>query len=187
VVKAHQDLFVQGKWMPIITGRHQGGASESRFGTAGGHQSAAVTADDRREPDISSGHNRERPMSRVLRTTARHAVFGSALAGLTLFSIGAARAGDLGPPVYGPAPYGGPVYGGPHGGPCRILLERRVDPYGRESVHRIRMCDDGPVYPGPAETAAPDYYPPPPHYYGPSPSGYDPYPRPPAPIPGYYY
>ena len=131
-------------------------------------------------------------MSRVLRTTARHAVFGSALAGLTLLSIGAARAGDLGPQVFGPAPapyvaapYGGPVYGAPHG-LCRILLERRIDPWGHETVHRIRMCDDGPVYPGPVGTAAPDYYPPPPQFYGPSPSGYDLYPRPPAPIPGYY-
>lgn len=125
-------------------------------------------------------------MSRVLRTTVRHAGFASALAGLTVFSIGAAIAGDLGPPVYGPAgPYGAPLYDAPQGGPCRIMLERRIDPYGREIVHRIRMCDDGPVYPGDA-AAPPEYAYPPPRYYAPSPSGYDPYPRPPAPIPGYY-
>ena len=135
-------------------------------------------------------------MSRVLRTAARHAAYASALAGLTFVSTGAARAGDLGPAVYAPAPpyvtapYGAPAYEVPHAGPCRILLERRIDPYGRESVHRIRMCDDGPVYPGPAETAAPpEYSYPPPRYYAPSPSGYDPFPRPPAPVPapGYYY
>ena len=139
-----------------------------------------------------------RVLSRVLRTTARHAVFASALAGLTMVSSGGATAGDLGPPVYGPSPpYGPPVYGGaPYGtpsyehpaeryGPCRILYERRVDPYGREIMHRIRVCDEGPVYPGPTDTAAPGYgYPPPPvPYYAPVPSGYDPYPRPPAPVP----
>jgi hypothetical protein len=123
-------------------------------------------------------------MSRVLRTTARHAVLGLALAGLTIFAIPAAHAGDFAPPVYGGgAPYGGPVYDRPPV-PCRILLERRLDAYGRESVHRIRMCDEGPVY-APAETVAPPdagYGYPPPRYYGPSPSTYDPYPRPPAPI-----
>jgi hypothetical protein len=121
-------------------------------------------------------------MSRVMRTTA-YAVFGLTLAGLTMASV--AQAGDF----YGPAPgpyYGAPIYDRPHEGPCRILLERRVDPYGRESVHRIRMCDDGPVYPSASPTFAPEYgYPP--RYYEPSPSGYY-APRPPAPIgSGYYY
>ncbi len=127
-------------------------------------------------------------MSRVLRRTARHAVLGLALAGLTISSIAAATAGDLAPPVYGPAPYGEPPEGylRDHDGPCRIVFERRVDPYGREAVHRIRLCDEGPVYPGPGAAPPPDYGYPPPPYVAPSPSGYDPYPRPPAPIgPGY--
>lgn len=129
-------------------------------------------------------------MSRVLRRTARHAVFGSALAGLTLSSIAAATAGDLAPPVYGPSPYGAPPYGYDHDGACRIVLERRVDPYGREAVHRIRLCDEGavyPAYPAPGVAPLPDEgYPP--HYVAPFPSRYDPYaPRPPAPIgPGDY-
>ena len=72
---------------------------------------------------------------------------------------------------------------------CRIVLDRRVDPYGREVVHRRRVCDEGPVYPsaeGPV--AAPEYGYTAPRYYGPQPSGYDPYPlRPPAPIGPRYY
>jgi len=118
-----------------------------------------------------------------------------------MVSIGVAAAGDLGPPVYSPAPYVAPPYvappyvGAPYvaapyeapHAPCRVMLERRIDPYGREIVHRIRMCDEGPVYPGLGETAAPpEYSYPPPRYYAPSPSGYDPFPRPPAPIPGGY-
>ena len=125
-------------------------------------------------------------MSRVLRGTARYAVFGLALAGATMTSIPAATAGDLGPPVYGPAPYEPPPYGvlPERDGPCRIVLERRIDPYGREAVHRIRMCDEGPAYPAPG-IAPPDYDSPPPGYFAPAPSRYDPYPRPPAPIGGY--
>jgi hypothetical protein len=124
-------------------------------------------------------------MSRVMRTTV-HAVFGLALAGLTIAAT--AQAGDFyGPPPPGPYPYGGPVYDRPHDGACRFLFERRVDPYGRETMHRIRMCDDGPVYQSVNPAVAPDYGYPPPRYYEPSPSGYY-APRPPAPIgSGYYY
>ena len=75
----------------------------------------------------------------------------------------------------------------PHQWPGR--LDRRIDPYGREVVHRMRVCDEGPVYPsaeGPV--VAPEYGYRGPRYYGPQPSGYDPYPpRPPVPVgPGYY-
>jgi hypothetical protein len=131
-------------------------------------------------------------MSRVMWTTAaRCAAFGLALAAAGICGTTTAQAGDIAAPVYGPAPYpapnDGPVY--ERGGPCRIVLDRRVDPYGREVVHRLRVCDEGPVYPsaeGPV--VAPDYGYPAPRYYAPRPSGYDAYPpRPPAPIgPGYY-
>jgi hypothetical protein len=123
-------------------------------------------------------------MSQVMRTSAvRYAVCGLALAGLTIASVTAAAAGDLYPPApYGAYPTGAPVYEHGPGGPCRILLERRVDPYGREFVHRIRMCDDGPVYPS-APAVAPEYGFPP-RYYEPAPSGYYGPPRPPAPIIG---
>jgi hypothetical protein len=135
-------------------------------------------------------------MSRAMRRTAvRCGVFALALAALGLCASAPAQAGDLSGPVYGPAPYPAPNYGpGPvyeHGAPCRIVLERRVDPYGREVVHRMRVCDEGAAYPS-AEGPAPEYgYPgpaPAPRYYEPRPSGYDPYPpRPPAPVgPGYY-
>jgi len=130
---------------------------------------------------------------------------------LTISSVAVANAGDFAPPLVGP-PVVGPPAPGPYGygAPavvCRFLLERRIDPYGREIVHRIRMCDDGPVYPALSGTVVPEYgYPPPPRYvepvpsgyYGgyppapryvePAPSGYYGYPRPPAPIgTGYYY
>jgi hypothetical protein len=130
-------------------------------------------------------------MSRMMRPTiVRHAVFGLAVCGLAISSLATAQAGDLNGPVYSPYPYGAAneprVY--EREGVCRIILQRRIDPYGREIVHRVRMCDEGPVYvsPNPAATP-PEYGYPPPRYYEPSPSGYDPYPRPPAPIgPGYY-
>lgn len=131
-------------------------------------------------------------MSQLRRTTVRGVVFALALGGL--WTIAPAQAGDLaGGPVYGPAPYPAPNYGPVYerGGPCRIVLDRRVDPYGREVVHRMRVCDEGPVYPsaeGPV--VGPEYgYPAPRYrYYEPQRSGYDPYPpRPPAPVgPGYY-
>lgn len=131
-------------------------------------------------------------MSQLRRTTVRGVVLAMALGGLS--AIAPAQAGDLAAgPGYGPAPYPAPNYGPVYerGGPCRIVLDRRVDPYGREVVHRMRVCDEGPVYPsaeGPV--GAPEYgYPAPRYrYYEPQPSGYDPYaPRPPAPVgPGYY-
>jgi hypothetical protein len=135
-------------------------------------------------------------MSQTKRTTRRGIVFALALGGLGAWATTPAQAGDLGGPEYGPAPYPAPNYGPVYerGGPCRIVLERRVDPYGREVVHRMRVCDEGPVYPsaqGPVypsaegPVVAPEYgYPAPRYrYYDPQPSGYDPYPpRPPAPV-----
>ena len=131
-------------------------------------------------------------MSQLTRTTTmRGVVFALALGGLGVWMLAPAQAGDLGAPVYGPAPYPAPNYGPVYerGGPCRIVLDRRIDPYGREVVHRMRVCDEGPVYPsaeGPV--VAPEYGYRGPRYYGPQPSGYDPYPpRPPVPVgPGYY-
>jgi hypothetical protein len=124
-----------------------------------------------------------------MRTAVRHVVFGSALglalAGAAISSV--ANAGDLNAPVYGPYPQVAPQYGPMYerAGPCRVVLQRRVDPYGREIVHRMRVCDEGSVYSAPGE--AEEYGYPPPRYYGPSPSGYYARPRPPAPIgPGYY-
>lgn len=128
-------------------------------------------------------------MSRVLRTTAGRAVLGLALglplAGLTICSI--AKAGDLAPPPpYPPAPYGVAPYLPDREGPCHVVFERRLDPYGRETVHRMRLCDEGPAYPAPGVALPPpdEGYPPPP-YFAPSPSEYAP--RPPAPIGGDYY
>ncbi len=116
-------------------------------------------------------------MSRVMRTTSvRHAAFGLALAGLAISSATTANAGDF--DAYSAYPYGVE-----RDGICRIFHERRVDPYGRETVHRIRMCDEGPVYPSLNGTMVPpDYGYKPRQYYEPSPSGYDSYPRPPAAI-----
>lgn len=137
-------------------------------------------------------------MSQAMRPTAiRAVVLGLALAGTVICATTAARAADVAPPVYGPAPYPAPNYGGmyEHGGPCRIVLDRRVDPYGREIVQRVRVCDEGGMYPPEAPLVAPGYgYPAPgygypaPRYFEPQPSGYYPYPpRPPALIgPGYY-
>lgn len=149
-------------------------------------------------------------MSRVVRTTAvRHAVFGLALAGLAMASIGSANAGDLYPPVnyrnyppaapidervlerdryYGVAPLvHRPVeYGA---GICRVFHERRIDPYGREIIHRVRMCDDGPIYGAYGAPSgallAPGYgYSPRPYYEQ---SGYYSPPRPPLPVGQGYY
>jgi hypothetical protein len=70
---------------------------------------------------------------------------------------------------------------------CRIVHERRIDAYGREIIHRIRICDEGPIYPTPYRTMVPPEYGYPPRpYYEPFPSRYYSYPRPPAPIEGYY-
>src|SRR5262249_40097932 len=119
---------------------------------------------------------RESPMSPAMRPTAvRSIVFGLTLAGLGVCAT--ANAGDLpppvygAPPVYGPAPYPVPNYGGVYerGGPCHVVLDRRIDPYGREIVRRVRVCDEGAVYPPlEAPVVAPGYgYPPPPRYYEP--------------------
>lgn len=136
-------------------------------------------------------------MSRVLRRRARRALFALALAGSTMSALAPAMAGDLPPPVYGappiydappvvaPYPNGAAVYErGP--GPCRIVFDRRVDPYGREIVHRLRVCDEGPVYPPVNEAVVPPVYGYPP-YYAPAPSGYYGGLRPPAPIGQRYY
>ena len=45
------------------------------------------------------------------------------------------------PPVYGRVEVGE--------GTCRVFHERRVGSYGRETIHRIRMCDEGPAYSSP--------------------------------------
>jgi len=119
------------------------------------------------------------------KTGARHIVIGLALAGLAICSVSTAKAGDLDLPVYGAHPYGMPVERDAF---CRILLERRVDPYGREIVHRIRVCDEGPVYSEPNWSVAPQEYGyPSRRYYGPAPSHYYSYPRPPALIGPTYY
>lgn len=139
-------------------------------------------------------------MPQAMRPTAMcAAVLGLALAGLGICATTPARAADVGPPVYGPVPYPAPNYGAGYGagygGPCHIVLDRRVDPYGREIVQRVRVCDEGAMYPPQAPVVAPRYgYPaqgyghPVPRYVEPQPSGYYPYPpRPPALIgPGYY-
>jgi hypothetical protein len=130
-------------------------------------------------------------MSQVMRPTAVRAVWlGLALAGPAICVTTVAQAGDLAPPVYGPAPYPAPNYGAGYerGGPCRIVLDRRVDPYGREIVRRVRVCAEGGMYPPEAPVVAPGYGYPAPRYYEPRPSGYYAYPpRPPASVgPGYY-
>jgi hypothetical protein len=134
----------------------------------------------------SHRHNRESPMSRAMRTTSvRHAVLGLAIAGLAMCSPSTAKAGDFDTPAYGPYPYAAPVE---RNGICRILHERRVDVYGRETIHRIRICDEGPIYPGPSWSAAPQEYGyPRRRYFEPYSSGYYSPPRPPAPIGPMYY
>ena len=94
-------------------------------------------------------------MSQVIRTTGvRHAIFGLALAGLAISSTTKAIANDFDAPAYRPYPNGTVE----DGEICRIFHERRVDPYGRVTVHRIRMCDEGPVYPSLDGRAAPSDY-----------------------------
>jgi hypothetical protein len=70
-----------------------------------------------------------------------------------------ANAGDFDGPAYGPYPrYNAvpPVYRRAEVGDafCRILHERRIDPYGRETIHRIRICNEGPI----GWTVAPQEY-----------------------------
>jgi hypothetical protein len=104
-------------------------------------------------------------MSRVRRTrAARHAARGFALVGFAVSLIADANAGDLYAPAYSPYPLAyertlereryyaaAPLYGrvAIGNGPCRIVLTRRFDAWGRELVHRIRVCDEGPVYGAP--------------------------------------
>lgn len=125
-------------------------------------------------------------MSRVsCKTGARYIVIGLALGGLAISSVFTAKAGDLDLRVYGAHPYPAPVE---RDARCRILLERRVDPYGREIVHRIRICDEGPVYPGPNWSVAPQEYGyPSRRFYEPAPSYYYSHPHPPAPIGPTFY
>ena len=78
-------------------------------------------------------------MSRVsCKTGARYIVIGLTLGGLAISSVFTAKAGDLDLPVYGAHPYPAPVE---RDALCRILLERRVDPYGRETVHRLSRAE----------------------------------------------
>ena len=130
-------------------------------------------------------------------TRVTGAVYSLVLSTLAMNFGSIAKAGDLELPLYGPGPYTTPApytqYVAPidRGGICQIALERRIDPYGRETVHRIRVCDEGPVYPGyPAPTwsaVPPEYGYGRPPYYEPFRSYYDDYPRPPAPIGRIYY
>jgi hypothetical protein len=114
---------------------------------------------------------------------AGHAVFALTLAGTLLSSLVGAKAGDIAGPAYGPYPYGGPIE---RDAICRVFHERRIDGYGRETIHRIRLCDDGPVY-APAWTEAPPAFGYSRRYYEPSAADYYARPRPPAPIgPAYY-
>ena len=134
-------------------------------------------------------------MSQVMRATAvRRVAFGLALAGLGLAGSTIAQAADFDPQVYGggavpgpaPLPYPAPNYGAIYepAGPCHIVFDRRVDPYGQEIVRRLRVCDEGPVYPPVAgPVVVPNYGYPGPRYFAPQPSGYYGYPpRPPVPI-----
>ena len=134
-------------------------------------------------------------------TRVTGAVLAVVLSTLAMNFGSIAKAGDLELPPYGPGPYTAPApyvppaqYVAPfdRGSICRILLERRIDPYGRETVHRIRVCDEGPAYPGyPAPTwsaVPPEYGYGRPSYYEPFKSYYyDDYLRPPAPIGRIYY
>lgn len=127
-------------------------------------------------------------------TTLRQAGLSVIIASMTLVAAGIASAGDLDPPgythrsadyermgerehVYAPAPLDRRYEVTER--QCRTFHERRVDSYGREVIHRIRMCDEGPVYPDRAIGPADYSYPPRPYYER---SGYRPYPRPPAAI-----
>lgn len=138
------------------------------------HQSASLKGDD--------WHQTGKSMSRVMRATAvRHTVLGVALGCLAMSSIATANADDFDRPAYSRYQYGAPIE---HDGICRVFHERRIDQYGRETIHRIRMCDEGPVYQSPGWTAAPQEYG---YRTPPAYPGYYKYPRPPAPIGPTYY
>jgi len=92
-------------------------------------------------------------MSQATRATGvRYKIFVLALACSAICSVSGANGGDLGAPGYRPYPYGTLA---DRDGICRTLHERRIDMYGRETVHRIRICDEGPVYSGPDWSVAP--------------------------------
>ena len=88
----------------------------------------------------------------------------AALAGLAMSSIATAEAGDLeGPNFFGLYPRHhtrSPVYRGAEVGDAFAVFvhERRIDAYGREIIHRIRICDEGPIYPSPYRTTVPPEY-----------------------------
>ena len=93
----------------------------------------------------------------------RLGLIGVALTAASLNLAGAAQASDLYQPYgtyeprgpYGPPPvvYGEPRYPPPvvdrrveiEGWGCRVVHRRHVDPYGREVVRRVRVCDEGVV------------------------------------------
>jgi hypothetical protein len=127
--------------------------------------------------------------------------FGLSLFGLAMLTNISANAADLDEGDYRPNPHAAPDYDSniehePLYNPvppldrrygviderCRIRFERRIDPYGREIVHRLRVCDEGPIYSHRGQGAAGYEYPPRPYYER---SEYEAYPRPPARIGGY--
>ena len=102
-----------------------------------------------------------------LTAKTRLGLFGVALAGALLSLAGSAQASDLDQPYgrygpsrgyYEPPVPRGPVYGEPRYAPpavqrrvevdegaCRVFHRRGIDPYGREVVRRVRVCDEGVV------------------------------------------
>jgi hypothetical protein len=128
-------------------------------------------------------------MPQVSRTAKqRLGLAGVALTAALLNLAGPAQASDLYQPYgtyeprgpYGPPPvvYGEPRYPPPvierrveiDNGACRIVHRRYIDPYGREVVRRVRICEEGVVEAYPRWAARGPRY------------GYEPYydaPRPP--------
>jgi hypothetical protein len=100
----------------------------------------------------------------------RFGFFGLALAGAFLGLAGSAQAADIyyedryEPPRtrYEVIEPRGPVYARPYpprvverrvevdDGVCRVLHRRSIDPYGREVIRRVRVCDDAIVQRAPA-------------------------------------
>jgi hypothetical protein len=90
------------------------------------------------------------------------------------------------PPPAPPIVYGEPRYAPPpvidrrvvvDNGACRIVHRRHIDPYGREIVRRVRVCEEGEVEPYPRWAERGPRY------------GYEPYygaPRPPRAVPQPY-
>jgi hypothetical protein len=94
-------------------------------------------------------------------------LFGIALAAAVLAPVPALHAADFdyedrSPPRGYYEPFGyprAPVYAEPRAlppaverrvyvdeAPCRVFYRPRVDAYGREVVHRVRVCDEGAVH-----------------------------------------